>query len=51
MTPITAALNRRDREAKAVQAARALPPITDAQVARVAGLLSISIATEREAAS
>ncbi|MBF4591262.1 hypothetical protein [Curtobacterium sp. VKM Ac-1395] len=41
MTGIAAALDARDRQDAARAHARSLPPLTDAQVARVAALLTL----------
>ena len=41
MTRVTAELDARDRQDAAHARARALPPLTDAQVARVAALLTL----------
>lgn len=46
MNGTAAALDARDRQEAARARARALPPLTDAQVARVAALLTLGRAPE-----
>lgn len=46
MTALAAALEARDRREAARARARALPPLTDAQVARIATLLTMGSTQE-----